>query len=159
MSCPLKENTIAQLLEEEDDEEEIVSEKEDFEEHSEHDSETEQEASDSDTPLDSEENFNSHLPDQQIENEGIYKEYLEDVPLNYRRLGKFIGKDKRSEWQVREPPRRVRTRSHNIILHLPGPIGEGKCCSSMLEAWDLIFPVFTTKNNPLYKHVYSKFGI
>ncbi|CAG4994602.1 unnamed protein product [Parnassius apollo] len=143
MSCPLKENKIAQLLEEEDDEEEIVSEKEDFEEQSEHESETEQETSDSDTPSDSEENFHPHWPlelDQQTENEGIYKEYLEDVPLKYRRLGKFIGKDKRTEWRVREPLRRVRTRSHNIILHLPGPIGEGKRCSSMLEAWDLIFP-------------------
>ncbi|CAG5059887.1 unnamed protein product [Parnassius apollo] len=54
MACPLKENTIAQLLEEEDNEEEIVSEK-DFEEQSEHKSETEQEANDSDTPSDLEE--------------------------------------------------------------------------------------------------------
>ncbi|CAG5025098.1 unnamed protein product [Parnassius apollo] len=110
MSCPLKENTIAQLLEEEDDEEEIVSEKEDFKKQSEHESETEQEASDSDTPSESEENFHPHCPlelDQQTESEGIYNEYLEDVLLKYRRLGKFIGKDKITEWQVREPPRRV----------------------------------------------------
>ncbi|CAG5052372.1 unnamed protein product [Parnassius apollo] len=147
MACPLKENTIAQLLEEEDNEEEIVSEK-NLEEQSEHKSETEQEANDSDTPSDLEEIFHPRRPlelDPQTENEEIYKEYLENVPLKYRRLGKFIGKDKRTDWQVREPPRRMRTRSHNIILHLPGPIGEGKCWSSMLEIWDLIFPVFPTK--------------
>ncbi|CAG5041393.1 unnamed protein product [Parnassius apollo] len=62
MACPLKKNTIAQLLIEEDNEEEIVSEKEDFEEQSEHKSETEQEANDSDTPSDLEEIFHPRRP-------------------------------------------------------------------------------------------------
>lgn len=137
MDFGLKDSTIAEVLELEDSEEENVSEVDDIEEHSNHESDTEQEANDSDVIPDLYE-----VPYSLTLNEALQPtedEYLEHVPLKFLRRGKFIGKDRRTEWKIREPMRRVRTRSHNIIFYLPGPIGEGKSCLSMLEAWDLIF--------------------
>ncbi|CAG4939742.1 unnamed protein product [Parnassius apollo] len=59
----------------------------------EYECETEQEASDSDSQIQKSLSTRSPLEsDSQTENEKTNKEYLEDLLLKYRRLGKFIGK-------------------------------------------------------------------
>lgn len=70
----------------------------------------------------------------------VSNDYLEDVPLQFVRRGEFTGKDNTTKWQVCAPPQNVRTRSQNIVLTIPGPIREGRNCSSIVEAWNYIFP-------------------
>ncbi|CAH2099388.1 unnamed protein product [Euphydryas editha] len=158
MNIPLQDSTIEALLQEEDSGEENVSEIEDFEEHSEHESETEQEADSSGAASDSE-NIFAHLPsDSEVEQyeelRPIDEEYLKDVPLKYLRRGKFTGKDRTTQWQVRATTLRVRTRSHNIVYHLQRPIGEGRSCTSMLEAWDLMIPETCLQKIVYYTYIY-----
>lgn len=137
MDFPLRDSTIEEILEQEDSEGEIVSETEDHEEHSEHDSDTEQEVDFDDI---SDINLHCEEDEEPISPVNFDKAYLEDVPLLYLRRGKFIGRNRRTLWHVLQPPQNVRTRSHNIIVHLPGPIRTARNCSTILEAWQLMFP-------------------
>jgi hypothetical protein len=128
MHFSLSDNTIAEILEQENSEEEIVSETEDHEVYSNHSSDTEQEADIddvSDIPLQREEDEVSILPIQ------LGGEYLDDVPLKYIRRRKFIGRNRITQWHVQQPPQNVRTRSHNIIIHLPGPVRAAKDCTNI----------------------------
>lgn len=158
MNIPLQDSLIEELLQGEDSGEENVSELEDFEKNNEHDSETEQEADSSDSASDAENVFD-YLPiDSEIEEyEELHptdKEYLEDVPLKYLKRGKFTGKDRTTQWHVLAPTQRVRTRSHNIVYHLPGPISEGRSCTSMLEAWDLMILETCLQKIVFYTNIY-----
>ncbi|KAL4709545.1 hypothetical protein ACJJTC_007276 [Scirpophaga incertulas] len=56
----------------------------------------------------------------------VSHDYLEDVPLQFPRRGKFKGKDNITKWQVCTPLQNVRTRAHNIVLTVPGPIRDGR---------------------------------
>lgn len=158
MNIPLQDKTIEELLQEEDSGQENVSEEEDFEENSVHESETEQEADSSDVPSDTENVFDRQPSDLEVEEceelRPLDEEYLEDVPLKYLQRGKFIGKDKTTQWQVRAPTQRVRTRFHNIVNYLPGPIGEGRSCTSMLEAWDLMISEPCLQKIVYYSNIY-----
>ncbi|GBP09473.1 Dynactin subunit 4 [Eumeta japonica] len=137
MHFSLSDNAIEEILQQEDSEEEIVSETEDHEEFSDHDSNFEQEADPGDivdVPLRCEEDEEPVFPMQ------FSEEYLEDVPLKYIKRKKFIGRNGKSQWFVQQPPQNVRTRSYNIITHLPGPVRAAKECTNILDAWNLIFP-------------------
>ncbi|GBP80185.1 hypothetical protein EVAR_97379_1 [Eumeta japonica] len=90
MHFSLSDNTIEEILQQEDSEEETLSETENHEEFSDHDSDSEQ-AADSgdiaDVPLQCEEDEESVLPVQ------FSEEYLENVPLKYIKRKKFIGRN------------------------------------------------------------------
>ncbi|UYV64000.1 K02A2.6-like [Cordylochernes scorpioides] len=49
----------------------------------------------------------------------------------------YIGKDQKTKWKKALPPKNVRTRSENIITHLPGVKGEAKNAKSILDCWNL----------------------
>ncbi|KAL4707064.1 hypothetical protein ACJJTC_011390 [Scirpophaga incertulas] len=50
----------------------------------------------------------------------VSHDYLEDIPVQFPRRGKFTGKDNIKKWQVCTPPQNVSTRAHNIVLTVPG---------------------------------------
>lgn len=52
----------------------------------------------------------------------------------------YVGKDNISKWNIDGPPLNVRTRSHNIILHLPGVKRYAKDAKSIVDCWSLFFP-------------------
>jgi len=52
----------------------------------------------------------------------------------------FLGKDKITKWYKNNPPFNVRTRRHNIVLHLPGVKRIDKDAKSVLDCWKLFFP-------------------
>ncbi|UYV72184.1 hypothetical protein LAZ67_9002121 [Cordylochernes scorpioides] len=60
------------------------------------------------------------------------EENNEDPSFNY-----YIGKDQKTKWKKALPPKNVRTRSENIITHLPGVKGEVKNAKSILDCWNL----------------------
>ncbi|UYV64774.1 hypothetical protein LAZ67_3001941 [Cordylochernes scorpioides] len=60
------------------------------------------------------------------------EENNEDPSFNY-----YIGKDQKTKWKKALPPKNVRTRSENIITHLPGVKGEAKNAKSILDCWNL----------------------
>ncbi|CAH1984345.1 unnamed protein product [Acanthoscelides obtectus] len=94
------------LSESSKDEDESDKEEENILTESEHNTESEQEASES----------------EEVESD-------EDVPLDSSSF--YIGKDKITKWSKANPPRNVKTRSHNIIIHLPGPkVHVGPICLS-----------------------------
>lgn len=61
---------------------------------------------------------------------------LEDTPTNY-----FVGKNN-FRWCANQPPQNVRTRKHNIVMHLPGLRNPAKTLGNnpdILDVWRLIF--------------------
>jgi len=52
----------------------------------------------------------------------------------------FLGKDKITKWYKNNPPSNVRTRRHNIVLHLPGVKRIARDAKSVLDCWKLFFP-------------------
>ncbi|UYV84572.1 hypothetical protein LAZ67_X002662 [Cordylochernes scorpioides] len=60
------------------------------------------------------------------------EENNEDPSFNY-----YIGKDQKTKWKKALPPKNVRTRSENIITHLPRVKGEEKNAKSILDCWKL----------------------
>lgn len=51
----------------------------------------------------------------------------------------YLGKDKVTKWNKIPRQRRVRKGSHNIIIHLPGVIGEAKSAKTPIECWNSLF--------------------
>ncbi|CAH2001451.1 unnamed protein product [Acanthoscelides obtectus] len=83
------------------DEDESDKEEENILTESEHNTESEQEVAES----------------EEVESD-------EDVPLDSSSF--YIGKDKITKWRKANLPRNVKTRSHNIIIYLPGPKGKAR---------------------------------
>lgn len=81
-------------------------------------------------------------------------DYLLEVPLVYIRSGEFVGKDGVTKWEVEQPPQNVRTRAHNIVTRLPGPIGEARNCRTIMEAWALMFPDILISKIVSYTNIY-----
>ncbi|CAH1979567.1 unnamed protein product [Acanthoscelides obtectus] len=59
----------------------------------------------------------------------------EDVSLDSSSF--YIGKDKITKWRIANPPRNVKTRSHNITIHLPGPKGKAREVKTEVAALEL----------------------
>lgn len=51
----------------------------------------------------------------------------------------FLGKDKVTKWRKQVPPQNVRTRSKNIITHLPGVTSATKGLKSVVDIWNYFF--------------------
>ncbi|CAG4937725.1 unnamed protein product [Parnassius apollo] len=87
---------------------------------------------------------------------------LSDVPLSYIRQGYYVGRNGSTNWSIEEPPRNVRTRSHNIIFHAPGLINEAKdaltpldCCSFMFS--DSLLDTVVTYTNMYIDSIHDNF--
>lgn len=52
----------------------------------------------------------------------------------------FLGKDQITKWRKHCPPKNVRTRSENLVSHLPGPKGIAKSLKTPLAIWQCFFP-------------------
>lgn len=50
----------------------------------------------------------------------------------------YLGKDKLTKWSKKKPNTRVKRSSHNIVLQLPGVIGEARNSISRLDCWKCI---------------------
>ncbi|CAH2009352.1 unnamed protein product, partial [Acanthoscelides obtectus] len=100
------------LSESSKDEDESDKEEENILTESEHNTESEQEVAES----------------EEVESD-------EDVPLDSSSF--YIGKDKITKWRKANPPRNVKTRSHNIIIHLPGPKGKAREVKTEVAALEL----------------------
>lgn len=108
---------VAYLLENSDDEEE------DFEDSSD---------------TDSEDDVQERNEDSETEQEDSSDEETDEdnsvAGTNY-----FIGKDKTTKWYKDPFQVSLRTRPHNLIRHLPGPIGDARLAKSAAECWKLFF--------------------
>nr|CAI5866340.1 unnamed protein product [Callosobruchus analis] len=51
----------------------------------------------------------------------------------------FIGKDQSTKWRKHCPPKNVRTRSENLITHLPGPKGLAQTLKTPISIWQYFF--------------------
>ncbi|CAH1995456.1 unnamed protein product [Acanthoscelides obtectus] len=115
------------LSESSKDEDESEKEEENILTESEHNTESEQEVAES----------------EEVESD-------EDVPLVSSSF--YIGKDKITKWRKANPPRNVKTRSRNIIIHLPGPKGKARevkteVADSELFLDDIILKTITACTN------------
>lgn len=75
----------------------------------------------------------------------------------------YIGKDGDTKWRKAQPPKNVRTRAHNIITHLPGPIRAAREAKSEIQALDLfisedILSIITISTNIYVELVRQKFA-
>ncbi|KAL4706926.1 hypothetical protein ACJJTC_016403 [Scirpophaga incertulas] len=111
--------TIEKILYEDEIEGEECSEIEDYLEMDEHDSNSCQSSEEESTE------FVPSNPVPTSDNLFQRKTDLNDVPLSYIRQG-YLSKNGFMKWNIDEPPRSVRTRSHNIIREGLGPINEAK---------------------------------
>lgn len=134
----LDDQRIQNVLEEEDIEGEISSEIEDNLEIDNHNSDScqsgEDELSENDEIPETE-----HFPPGNMSANFLQRPDLNDVPLSYVRQGYYLGRNG-AHWNIEEPPRNVRTRSHNIISQVPGPINEAKDAMTPSDCWSLMFP-------------------
>lgn len=74
----------------------------------------------------------------------------------------YVGKDKRTKWKKNRPNTKVRTRAHNIILHLPGPKGEARNSKSEIECLSLfinnnVIQIITTSTNIYIEKIRNQF--
>ncbi|KAJ8952464.1 hypothetical protein NQ314_007541 [Rhamnusium bicolor] len=99
---------------------------------------SEEEVHDSDSSIEVNENeiFSDHQTDTEQEDEG---EVLQDESVDEtdRRLY-YYGNDS-TKWKKHSPPKNIRTRSENIISHLPGTIREAKNVRTPIDSWDILF--------------------
>ncbi|XP_060855395.1 uncharacterized protein LOC132933083 [Metopolophium dirhodum] len=51
----------------------------------------------------------------------------------------YLGKDG-TKWKAQMPPSNSRTRSHNLVTHLPGVKGVAKNSKTIIDSWQLFFP-------------------
>lgn len=51
----------------------------------------------------------------------------------------YLGKDKSSKWRKQVPTKNVRTRSENLVKHLPGPKASTKNLQDPLDIWKYFF--------------------
>nr|CAI5870397.1 unnamed protein product [Callosobruchus analis] len=122
-----------------------------------------EEAQDSDGSIDGEDNviFSDH--DSDTEQEG---DILDEIPSEARvfedadpRLY-YYGKDG-TKWKKTAPPKNIRTRSENIVSHLPGPIREGKQATTPMSSWNALFgniiPLVEKYTNIYIEQISDKF--
>lgn len=65
---------------------------------------------------------------------------LEIDDLEFSEGPRFLGRDKTTKWAKHRPAQTVRTRSKNIVIHLPGVRRPYRNVTSILEIWKLFFP-------------------
>lgn len=51
----------------------------------------------------------------------------------------YVGKDKVTKWSKKKPPHRVRRASHNVLVRLPGVIGDARNAVTTYECWKCFF--------------------
>ncbi|XP_023213628.1 piggyBac transposable element-derived protein 4-like [Centruroides sculpturatus] len=66
----------------------------------------------------------------------------------------YIGKDGFTKWNKQPPPKRVRTRSQNIITHLPGPKNEARNCTTEIDIFNLFFSINILNAIVKYTNIY-----
>jgi len=74
----------------------------------------------------------------------------------------YMGKDKKTKWRKSTPNVHVRTRAHNIIIHLPGPKGAASNAKSVTECFNLmlddaIIRIISTCTNIYIDEIRTKF--
>lgn len=74
----------------------------------------------------------------------------------------YMGKDKKTKWRKTTPNVHVRTRAHNIIIHLPGPKGAARNAKSVTECFNLmlddaIIRIISTCTNIYIDEIRTKF--
>lgn len=83
------------------------------------------------------ESFENQDSDTEQEISEVESEEISDTPLSDYPY--FLGKDNLTKWRKQTPPKNVRTRSENIVTHLPGPKGEIKNYREPLQFWRHFF--------------------
>lgn len=139
---------IEKILHEDEIEGEECSEIEDYLEIDEHDSNSCQSSEEDCTE------FVSSNPVPTSDNLFHRRTDLDNVPLKYIRQGHYLSKNGAVKWNIEEPPRSVRTRSHNIITERPGPINEAKDAQTSLECWVLMYPDNVLEQVVVYTNIY-----
>ncbi|UYV65113.1 hypothetical protein LAZ67_3003153 [Cordylochernes scorpioides] len=86
------------------------------------------------------------------------EENNEDPSFNY-----YIGKDQKTKSKKALSPKNVRTRSENIITHLPGVKGEAKNAKSILDCWnlfidDIILECIVTNTNIYIRNIQQNYS-
>lgn len=140
--------TIEKILHEDEIEGEECSEIEDYLEIDEHDSNSCQSSEEESTE------FVSSNPVPTSDNLFQRRTDLHDVPLIYIRQGHYLSKNGAVKWNIEEPPRSVRTRSHNIIRERPGPINEAKDAQTPVDCWVLMYPDNVLEQVVVYTNIY-----
>ena len=155
---PLRPHEIEEYLDEEIEDEDC-SETEDNLEISEHETDSEQEGDLDEQNIQDDHEITSQ-PRQSIRRPApdLRRPDLECVPLSILQRGYFIGKDKTTLWNLEEPARNVRTRSHNIIREVPGPCLEALNATTPLEIFSLFLPddTYFVENCEFYKYLYNR---
>lgn len=151
---PLRPYEIEEYVNEEIENEEC-SETEDYLEISEHETDSEQESDHEDQNIQDEYELTSQ-PRQGIRRSApdLRRSDLDHVPLLILQNGYFIGKDKSTVWNIEEPARNIRTRSHNIIREVPGPCLEALNSTTPLEIFRLFLPDDTLSKIVNFTNVY-----
>lgn len=67
------------------------------------------------------------------EESGLLSDEYESSNQNY------LGKDG-TKWKAQPPPLNSRTRSHNLVTHLPSVKGVAKNSKTIIDSWKLFFP-------------------
>lgn len=81
------------------------------------------------------------LSEQEISDSGEreFDDDRDNTTENY-----YLGKNGEKKWRKKRPPLNVRTRSHNIITHLPGPKGVARAVQSEIEALSLFIDIMSS---------------
>lgn len=74
--------------------------------------------------------------EQDLENED---EITPPSQKKIRREPMFLGRDNLTEWKKHKPSVKVRTRSKNIVTHLPGVKGPARSVSTVIDCWKCFF--------------------
>lgn len=109
---------------------------------------TQQKSNNSDSPSDSDE-VPYNLPWNEVL-QLTHDEYLEDRPL-------ILGEEnlqKKTKELSGESTQHVRTSLNNIIFRLPGPMNEGRSCSSVRNLGSSIYRKLPTEDSILYPHLH-----
>lgn len=151
---PLRLYEIEEYINEEIEGEDC-SETEDNLEISEHETDSEQESDHAEQNIQDEHEITTH-PRQGIRRPApdLRRPDLEYVPLSILQRGYFIGKDKTTLWNIEEPARNVRTRSHNIIRDVPGPCSEALNSTTPSEIFSLFLPDDTLSKIVNFTNIY-----
>lgn len=79
------------------------------------------------------------------------------TPATQRQRGRipyYIGKDCSTKWLIHKPLRNVRTRSYNIVIHLPGVKNVAKNAKEPLQCFSLFVDDTMIDKIVLYTNVY-----
>lgn len=66
----------------------------------------------------------------------------------------FLGKDKVTKWSKKKPSAKVRKGAHNVLLRLPGTIGDARYAKSPHECWKCIFSESIIEMIVKYTNIY-----